>query len=288
MTRRVQPRRFRGPKRPGSMDVYNLSPSRWNLAGKTAVITGGSRGIGRAIAEEFLGLGARVLIAARDPAGIADCLAEWDQPPDRARGVAADVSTPEGRTRLVMSAEEAFGPSLDILVNNAGTNVRKRALDYRTDEWEHLLATNLTSLFELSRALHPRLRRADAADLARRGYGAIVNVGSVAGQVALRTGAPYGAMKAALNQLTRGFAGEWATDGIRVNAVAPWYIRTPLTEPVLARPEFLAEVLTRTPLGRVGDAQEVADTVAFLAMPASGYITGQVLAVDGGFLAWAF
>ena len=262
---------------------------RWSLAGRTAVITGGSRGIGRAVAEEFLALGARVLIAARDPAGLAACLGEWNEPPERAAGVAADVSTAEGRARLVEAAEAAFGPTLDVLVNNAGTNLRKRALDYTGPEWEHLLATNLTSMFELSRALHPRLRRAGGAeDLARRGYAAIVNVGSVAGQVALRTGAPYGAMKAALHQLTRGFAGEWAADGIRVNSVAPWYIRTPLTEPVLSRPEFLAEVLARTPLGRVGEAQEVASAVAFLAMPAAGYVTGQVLAADGGFLAWAF
>ena len=116
----------------------------------------------------------------------------------------------------------------------------------------------------------------------------MVNVGSVAGLVALRTGVPYGMSKAAMSQMTRGLAGEWAADGIRVNCVAPWYIRTPLAETVLKDEAYAAEVIARTPLGRVGEPHEVAALAAFLAMGASSYVTGQTVAVDGGFMAWSF
>jgi Tropinone reductase 1 len=164
---------------------------------------------------------------------------------------------------------------LDILVNNVGTNIRKKTFDYSYDEFDKILHTNLRSAFELSKSLYPLLKKTE--------QGNIINISSVAGLTHLRTGSIYGMTKAALIQLTKNLAGEWATDGIRVNAVAPWYIRTPLAETVLKNKEYYNEVLSRTPMKKVGNPEDVAAAVAFLCMPSAAYITGQCIAVDGGF-----
>ncbi len=259
---------------------------RWSLDGTKALVTGGTRGIGRAIAEEFLELGAEVFIVARGAEELGRLIGEWHEAGKKAAGIVADVGTAAGREAVKETIEAGFVDGLDVLVNNAGGNLRKKALDYTSAEVERLLANNLLSAFELSRSLHPLLKRAAAKG--RPGGSAIVNVGSVAGLVALRTGVPYGMSKAAMSQMTRGLAGEWAQDQIRVNAVAPWYIRTPLSETVLKDETYAAEVVRRTPLGRVGEPREVASLAAFLAMGASSYVTGQTVAVDGGFMAWSF
>ena len=261
---------------------------RWTLTGKKALITGGTKGIGRAVAEEFLALGAEVFIVARDGTEVMRRVEEWQAHGWAAAGGAAgDVSTEEGRRVTLEAVVEVFGGGLDCLVNNAGGNIRKKALDYAPGEWELLLDRNLTSAWEMCRLLHPLLKRR-AAENENAGGSTIINVGSVAGLTAIRTGVPYGASKAALSQMTRGLAGEWAADGIRVNAVAPWYIRTPLAETVLKDEAYAAEVVNRTPLRRVGEPKEVAALAAFLALGASSYVTGQTVAVDGGFLAWSF
>ena len=263
----------------------NPQAGRWSLAGKNALVTGATRGIGRAVAEEFMALGARVFIVARDGGEVAARVAEWTGRGWTAAGVAGDVSAADGRQKATDAAVAAFGGELDVLVNNAGGNIRKRALDYGADEFQILMDRNLVSAWEMSRLAHAFLKgRAGTSE----GGSAIVNIGSVAGLVALRTGVPYGASKAAMSQMTRGLAGEWAADGIRVNCVAPWYIRTPLAETVLKDEAYHAEVVSRTPLGRVGEPREVAAVVAFLAMGASSFVTGQTVAADGGFMAWSF
>ena len=244
-----------------------MSESPWQLRGKTALVTGGSRGIGRAIAEELIGLGADVMIVARDHASLDEASRALG-----AHGVAADVATPAGRAAIV-DAVRARGP-LHVLVHNAGTNVRGPLTGYDDATIERLIALNLTAPLLLSRDLHPALRDARGAS--------VIHVGSVAGHVALATGVAYAAAKAGLAQAARTLALEWAADLIRVNAVAPWYTRTPLVEPVLARPETLAAIVARTPLGRIAEPREVATAVAFLAMPAASYVTGQTLVVDGG------
>eukprot|EP01097_Dermamoeba_algensis_P004567 TRINITY_DN2963_c0_g2_i1.p1 TRINITY_DN2963_c0_g2~~TRINITY_DN2963_c0_g2_i1.p1 ORF type:complete len:146 (-),score=31.94 TRINITY_DN2963_c0_g2_i1:155-592(-) len=142
--------------------------------------------------------------------------------------------------------------------------------------------TNLVSTYKVCQIFHPLLVKKAPE------YSSVVNVSSVAGQTAIPTGAVYAMTKAAICQLTKNLSLEWSKDGIRVNAVNPWYIHTPLTQPVLSKPEYLEVVLKRTPMDRIGEPEEVAGTVSFLCMPASGYITGQSIAVDGGFTSCGF
>jgi Tropinone reductase 1 len=161
-----------------------------------------------------------------------------------------------------------------------GTNIRKKAGDYTESEYEVILSTNLSSAFYLSVLFYPLLQKSANAS--------IVNISSVAGLTHLRTGAIYGMTKAALVQLSKNLAVEWANDNIRVNAIAPWYIETPLASAVLRNEVYLNEVLSRTPMNRIGQPEEVANAVAFMCMPAASFITGQCLAVDGGFSVYGF
>ena len=257
------------------------SPARWRLDGQSCLITGASKGIGLACAREFATLGADVLMVARDEAHLEQARADLSEefPEREILAFAADVAQREQRLEVFDWIAD-LDVELSLLVNNAGTNVRKKTLDYSEDEVRALIETNQISAFEMCRLAHPYLREHANA--------AIVNLSSVSGFTHVRTGSPYGMTKAALAQLTRNLACEWAADGIRVNAVAPWYIRTQRTEPVLADPDYLEEVLARTPMGRIGEPEEVAAAVAFLCLPAAAYITGECIAVDGGFLRYGF
>jgi NAD(P)-dependent dehydrogenase (short-subunit alcohol dehydrogenase family) len=247
------------------VDDAGVTYSAWTLEGRTALVTGGTRGIGRAIAQELTERGARVTVVARTREDIDEAVKTLS-----VNGIVADVSTADGRTRI---AQGVTGP-LHVLVHNAGGNIRSPLLGYDDETIENLIALNLTAPILLSRDLHAQLRAAEGAS--------VIHVGSVAGHIALPTGVAYAAAKAGLAQAARTLALEWARDRIRVNSVAPWYTRTPLVEPVLSRPEALAAIIARTPMARIAEPVEVATAVTFLAMSASSYITGQCIAVDGG------
>jgi len=255
--------------------------ARWRLDGQVALVTGASRGIGYATARELALLGADVLMGARDEAHLESARAELAEefPASDIVAFAADVADAEQRLEVFDWVADLELP-LSILVNNAGGNTSKPTLDYAADEVRGLIEVNVMSAFEMSRLAH--------AQLAEHGNAAIVNVSSVSGLTHVRTGSPYGMTKAALAQLTKNLACEWAEDGIRVNAVAPWYIRTQRTAIKLANEEYLDEVLERTPMGRIGEPEEVAAAIAFLCLPAAAYITGECIAVDGGFLRYGF
>ena len=251
----------------------------WTLKDKKAIITGGTKGIGFAIAGEFLSLGAEVLISARNKDLLDERISQWKSEGFEVHGIAADLSKEEGREKLITGTKE-YWDNVDVLVNNVGTNIRKKTLDYSFEEFEKVFNTNLISTFELCRSFHHLLKSSGKASL--------VNISSVAGLTHIKSGSPYAMTKAAMDQLTRNLAVEWAEDNIRLNSVAPWYIDTPLVENIMRDEKYYSEVIDRTPMKRTGKPREVATLAAYLSMDESSYITGQTIAVDGGFTIYGF
>ncbi|MDF2628963.1 MAG: putative gluconate dehydrogenase [Symbiobacteriaceae bacterium] len=253
--------------------------SRFSLEGRVALVTGAGRGIGKALALGLAQDGADLVCVARTGAEVEATAALAREMGRRAIAVTADITDRSQVDAAVAAAVEQLG-RIDILVNNAGMNIRTPAIDLPEQDWDTVVDTNLKGPFLVAQAVGRQMRE--------QGYGRIINIASVGGGVALRTGVAYGSSKAGLIHMTRILALEWAKYGITVNAVGPWYFKTSLTEKLLANEQYLSEILARTPLKRVGELEELVGPVVFFASGASSYVTGQVLYVDGGMTIYGF
>ncbi|WVZ50071.1 hypothetical protein U9M48_001364 [Paspalum notatum var. saurae] len=248
---------------------------RWSLAGATALVTGGSKGIGHAIVEELAGFGARVHTCARNAAELESCRRRWAEKGLQVTVSICDVSVRTDREALMATVEATFAGKLDVLVNNAGQSLFKDTAGCAGEDYARIMATNVESCFHLCQLAHPLLQNAG-------GGGGVVNVSSIAGLIGLPALAVYSMSKGAMNQLTRSLAAEWAPDGIRVNCVAPGGVRTDISCDKTIDPELVKKEMARLPMGRIAEPEEVASMVAFLCMPAASYMTGQVICIDGG------
>lgn len=247
----------------------------FDLAGKVAVVTGGNGGIGFGMARGLAEAGAAVVVAGRNADKSARAVKELQALGAKAAAMEVDVADEASVTTLVKRVAGELG-RVDILVNNAGTNIRKAPQDLSLDEWHHVMDTNLTSAFLLSKAAYPHMKRV--------GGGKVINIGSMMSIFGVRFSPAYAPSKGGIVQLTKVLATAWAVDNIQVNAVLPGWIDTELTRGARQQVEGLHDsVLRRTPAGRWGAIEDMAGVAVFLAGPGSDFVTGTAIPVDGGY-----
>ena len=257
-----------------------MSEELFSVAGQNVVVTGGSRGIGRAIAEGFAARGANVLICSRTQESVETALSEMNDAGLKADGIACDVSDEQQILTTVQTAISRLG-HIDTLVNVAGVNRRKRAETVTADDYDFILDTNLRGAFLMSREV--------GKHMIERKSGAQINIESLNTWMPLKGVLPYAMSKFGMQGMTRGLALEWGRHGVRVNSLAPGFILTDLTRKLWSDPEMQAWNQANAPLGRLGQPEDMVGTAIFLASKASAFMTGQTLYVDGGFSAgWSW
>lgn len=245
----------------------------FDLSGKRALITGSSQGIGFALAEGLAKHGAEVIINGRTASTVDAAVKALTDQGLKAHKAIFDVTDGQAASDGVNTLEDTLGP-IEILINNAGMQFRTPLEDFPADKWELLLKTNISSVFYVGQAA--------ARHMIKRGSGKIVNIASVQSEMARPSIAPYTATKGAVRNLTRGMCADWAKYGLQINAIAPGYFRTPLNQALIDNPEFSSWLEKRTPAGRWGHVSELVGAAVFLSGPASSFVNGHTLYIDGG------
>ena len=248
----------------------------FDLTGKVAMVTGSTKGLGETAALALAKAGAAVAVCGRNPADLERVSGAIKALGRNSAGFYLDVTSRERVHQGVKEILDTFG-RVDILVNNTGTNYRVPVLEYPEEQWDLIINTNLKGYYLVAQAVAPQM--------IERGYGKVINVSSIAGQIALINLMAYASSKGGVNQMTRVMALEWAKMGVRVNAIAPTYFETEMVQQIRNDPERMKFINERTPMGRFGKLPELEGLVIFLAAPASDFITGQVICIDGGWTA---
>ncbi|MGC1402148.1 MAG: glucose 1-dehydrogenase [Thermodesulfobacteriota bacterium] len=248
----------------------------FDLTGKVAMVTGSTKGLGETAAMALAKAGADVAVCGRNKANLERVSEAIRALGRKSTGFYLDVTSKESIHNGVRDILNTFG-RVDILVNNAGVNYRVPVLEYPEDQWDLILDTNLKGYYLVTQAVVPRM--------IGQGYGKVINVSSIAGQVGVINLLAYASSKGGVNQLTRVMAVEWAKQGVRVNAIAPTYFETELVTQIRNDPERMKFITERTPMGRFGRLPELEGLVIFLASAASDFITGQIICIDGGWTA---